>query len=47
MHEEVRCVDTQEYMDLQSLYKESERQLKQVRRHLLTTDILHKIPVVS
>ncbi|KAM9352872.1 regulator of G-protein signaling 22 [Symphorus nematophorus] len=32
VQEEVRCVDTQEYRELQSLYKESQRQLKQTEQ---------------
>lgn len=30
MWEEVRCVESQEYRELQRLYEESERRLKQV-----------------
>ncbi|KAI3361488.1 hypothetical protein L3Q82_013638, partial [Scortum barcoo] len=32
VQEEVRCVDSQEYRELQSLYEESERRLKQVEQ---------------
>ncbi|XP_059195780.1 regulator of G-protein signaling 22 [Centropristis striata] len=47
VQEEVRCIDSQEYRELQSLYKESERQLKQVeqcRSTLLPSPITPSIP---
>ncbi|XP_031724407.1 regulator of G-protein signaling 22 isoform X3 [Anarrhichthys ocellatus] len=35
VQEEVRCIDSQEYRELQSLYEESERRLKQVKQSTL------------
>ncbi|XP_037836261.1 regulator of G-protein signaling 22 [Kryptolebias marmoratus] len=39
LQEEVRCIDSQEYRELQNLYKESERQLRQSGSKLLASTL--------
>lgn len=46
VQEEVRCVDSQEYRELQSLYEESERRLNQVSQHLRVS-LIYKMLVLS
>ncbi|KAM6936661.1 regulator of G-protein signaling 22 [Lycodopsis pacificus] len=45
VQEEVRCIDSQEYRELQSLYKESERRLKQVSRRPQCSSTLFPSPI--